>query len=327
MGDHWLYNIIKGEKKDWKPTFALQSTLNWMNALSFEITKEHGGTTKQKYDSCRNIFKSNTKIRSGDINLAPIFGPLYHSLNFTVSLISLKENEVSGPWMFPGAIVSWYYAVYNSFKSILASLDSRETETHSSLIKALNGQSLRPKLPHPFNMIAIRKKNVNYNTVFPDYPDSKSYDLSKSFTESRSAARGMILQYLNGTAKWESEKVKKRVLSKEDFDNFRTKKARKIRNEHLSNEINFMNCAFRYRGKANYRDSMFINYGRDNSLLDMTFIENMVIVAKFSFLCGFAYAERRIGKQNAKNFLDDIGTYFRGQDIANKKERFWEHIS
>lgn len=330
MQNHWLYEQIRIEKEkpDWEPTFALQGALNWMKVLSFEILKEHGASTNEQMKSCKDWFASNVKSKDADVPLAPIFGPLFHSLTFSVSLLSLSEHNVCAPWMFPGAVVSWYYAVYNAFKSILASFDGRQTDTHSSMIKALIGPSIRTKLPHPFNMVANRESGETYQVSLPSYPGARRHDLHTTFDDERSTAQGMLLAYLNGTAEWEVKKIKQRIMeeSKGKIANFRTKEAKARRDKHLPAEVNFLNCAFRYRGKANYRDSMFLAYGQDDKRLNSDFILNLGNVARFAFLCGLAYAECRIGKKKIRSFLTDVDVNLRGQVDATTNEKFWTNL-
>ena len=38
---YWLYDLIKVEQPDWEPMMAMQSTVNWIRALAFEIEQEH----------------------------------------------------------------------------------------------------------------------------------------------------------------------------------------------------------------------------------------------------------------------------------------------
>jgi hypothetical protein len=325
LSNQWLYEQMLLEKPTWKPDFALQSTLNWAKSLSFEISEEHGGSPREQIDSCRLWFTQRIKNRSGKIPLSPIFGPLFHSLTFSVSLVSLKEHGACGPWMFPGAVVLWYYAIYNAFKSILAAYDNRETHTHNQMIKSLIGNDIRPKLPHPFNMVAHHSSAEEYDVTLPNYTNAKKYKLAQNFDYTRPTAQGMLLSYLSGTASWQVEKVKEKLLKNRNFQfgNFRSNGARKIRDKCLPPEVNFLNCAFRYRGKANYRDSMFLAYGHDDMRLDPEFISDLINSSRFAFICGLVYAESRIGIRNVNDFLEDVNRNFRGQPQATAQEKFW----
>ncbi|HYE09740.1 MAG TPA: hypothetical protein VEF53_06135 [Patescibacteria group bacterium] len=324
--NYWIYDQIKVGNPDIEPMFALQSSINWIKALSYEIKVEHGNTISDQMDACRTVFSTNSRARQGGIPLGPIFSPLFHSLIFSMSLVSMYEKGASNPWMFSSAVVTWYYAIFNSFKSILASNSDRQTETHGALIKAFHEDGIRTKLPHPFNMVAIHIKGEDYATTLPNFPRATSSNIVSRFDDTRATAQGMLIAYMNGTANREVELIKERLKSEGKVINFRSKEAKAIRDKLLPIKVNIMNCAFRYRGKANYRDSIFVSYGRDNTLLNPSFIENLANVAKFSFVTGLAYAERRVGRTNTRAFINDINAHLRGLNQATTAERFWSGI-
>lgn len=324
----WLYEQLKKNNEEWEPIYAMNSTMNWMKALAFEITQEHGKTEQEQVQACRNIFKDITGCKNKP-ELDIVFGPLFHSLIFTESIQSVWYMDKNArPWMFASEIVKWYYAVYNSFKSILAAFNGQETSTHSSMIKALNGGTLRKNLPYPFNMVATKGKNEEYITTFEgkiNFNRQKNV-LREAFKKDRDLAKSMILEYLNGTSKYEVERIKNKILENATYKDFRTKQAREERDKKLPKEMNFLTCAFRYRGKANYRDSVFLAYGKDDKRLDREYLRSLLVVAKFSFICALVYAEKRLGKKTVKIFLEDVQRNFRGKDIAKQEELFWGNI-
>jgi hypothetical protein len=139
----------------------------------------------------------------------------------------------------------------------------------------------------------------------------------------------MLLTYLKGTAAWEVDKKKEELKKRDKFKDFRGKEARGKRNQQLQKnlpEINFLHCASRYRGKANYRDSIFLTYGQDDSRISLDFLEALETTARFAFLCGLAYSERRIGKFYTKDFLVDVSLHFRGQTHASQREKIWDGV-
>lgn len=334
MESQWLYEQIKNDtqlnSKSWNPEFSLPSTLNWMQALAYEITSEYGETSIEQFIQCRSSFAKKVKPLGRQTPLAPIFGSLFHALTFNVTLISMTEAQLCRPWIFPSAIVSWYYTVYNAFRCIVASsLGENPPEKHAALQKCLFGTNIRPNLPHPFNMLATYEHNEDYDILLPSYPETASSKLEETFTQTRSQSQGMIFSYLKGTASWEVDSRKPQIKKDLKVENFRTKEAREGRNEKLRKnlpEVNFLHCAFRYRGKANYRDSIFLTYGQDDSRISGLFVESLETVARFAFLCGLAYAERRVGKKSAKDFLIDVSRHFRGRVNASSKEKFWDEL-
>lgn len=255
MQPQWLYQLIQTSDSKWNPQFSYPSAINWIQALSFEIVQEHGASAIEQFTACRNLFTPTITPRHKNTSLAPVFASLFHSLTFSVSLTSLVEIQTCKPWMFTSAIVTWYYGVYNAFKAILAAHDGRQTETHAAMQKALFDPDIRAKLPHPFNMIATYQSKEIYSCELPNFADAKNANLVESFAYTRAQAQGMLLSYLKGTADWELGHHKHRLQDKHKLTSFRTKDAQSLRDQHLAKnlpEVNFLHCAFRYRGKAEW---------------------------------------------------------------------------
>jgi hypothetical protein len=87
-----------------------------------------------------------------------------------------------------------------------------------------------------------------------------------------------------------------------------------------------MNCAFRYRGKANYRDGIYISYGTRDIRNGKEFVEALSFTSRFSFVCALAFVTHRIGEQKTKAFIDDVSTNLRGNGQAENDERFWLNL-
>lgn len=67
--------------------------------------------------------------------------------------------------------------------------------------------------------------------------------------------------------------------------------------------------AFRYRGKANYRDAIYLSYGSDQSERLNQFIEDLCVVSGSYTLMAAHYLTRRIVRSDWEAFVEDIGTY------------------
>lgn len=67
----------------------------------------------------------------------------------------------------------------------------------------------------------------------------------------------MLLQYLLGTAGHYAERTKKQ-LSLQFPGGFKSAAARAARDGRLEKALGLIHCAFRYRGKANYRDALYL---------------------------------------------------------------------
>lgn len=321
MGN-WLYSEILKEDDLRAPMFARQSTINWMKAMRFEILREHGQSNKEQFESCLAHFKAAYAKKLTPININLIFESLYSALTYSLSLQTSSKNINKESWVLPSSIVSWYYSSYFSTLSMFSSTGQQVQDNHSSVYRAF-GSSLSEKMPHPFNMKATHIKNEEYLTTFPKYTDASSYSLSKTFPNTEIAAKGMILEYLSGNAKYYTWQTKQKILEKSSFSNFRTKEAKEERNRRIQKRIAFMHCAFRYRGKANYRDGIYLTYGSNSASESQEFIEDMAVVSKFLFIMGLALAYRTPLKDDVKKFVHDIDENLKGIDCLEDSECFW----
>jgi len=325
---YWLYQQIISDDSDREPQLALQSTINWVRSLAFEIAEEHGNSARGQYESCLRLFRGNTQGGGSSLGLQAVFEPLFSTLTNALSVVSssLGGDTDPRPWAVPGVVVSWYYAFYTAMRSMLAASGVNAPDTHSAVMRAV-GASLRTKLPHPLNMHAGWIRNEDFSKELPEYPGMGSRDLTVAFSPTRQYAQEMLLGYLSGTRRREVDKVKKRISAKHGFTNFRTSEARTARDEAIRSEsYNFMHCAFRYRGKANYRDAIYIAYGARELLHRDEFLRSLAESAKFAFVCALAFARVRLGKDAPGEFIADLSANLRGASAGRDDELFWKDL-
>ena len=123
---------------------------------------------------------------------------------------------------------------------------------------------------------------------------------------------GGLYSYLQGTAKYQKWKVEENVIKSKDYkrlevSNFRTKKARELRDSKLEKGmVNFLLQSFRYRGKAHYRDSVFLSYGDDRTEELKQFNKDLEIVAKSFLKMASKYVSMRVKEKDWKLFLSDL---------------------
>jgi hypothetical protein len=320
--DNWLYSEVLKQDDLRAPAFARQSTINWMKALRFEIMNEHGVSTKEQFGSCLRHFKKVYPKKLTTLNNSFIFESMYSSLTSSLALQTSAKNATSESWMLPSSIVSWYYSVYFSVLSMLGSTGQSVDDNHTSVYRAF-GSNLSDQMPHPFNMKASHVKNEDYKLKLPLHDSASSFSLSKTFPETEGAARGMLLEYLSGNTKYYTSLTKERILKKSSYHDFRTKLAKEDRNRQLPKTVAFMHCAFRYRGKANYRDGIYLTYGQNSAAETKAFLEDMAVVAKFMFVSGLALAYRSPLNSEVVQFIKDIDTNLKGVDSLSDDECFW----
>ena len=70
--------------------------------------------------------------------------------------------------------------------------------------------------------------------------------------------------------------------------------------------VNFLVQAFRYRGKVNYRDSIFMSYGEDHSEKIKTLCDDLVKVSYAFQRMAVFYLSRRVERGTWDFFVDDL---------------------
>lgn len=320
----WLYGLIKKDDADRTPDFARQSHLNWARALSYEIAQEHGATADAQWASAHTHFERVAKPRRPtDDVLAGVFEPLFGSVQWAASLVSLASRDSVDPWECPSATVTWYYANYNAFRAMLAACNDIPADTHAAVIRALNG-GLRRHLPHPFDMVATRTEGERYADTLPRHPQAARAGgpaavINGAFAENRAVAQAMLLEYLHGTAAYWRDDTKEKILAQGKFTSFKTKVAREERDSRLKQEVNFLDCAYRYRGKANYRDAIFLSYGHARAAVGPAFVRDLARSARFATVMAWAYVQRRFGSDVVKLFSADLRENFSGLDLFQRE--------
>lgn len=92
--------------------------------------------------------------------------------------------------------------------------------------------------------------------------------------------------------------------------------AREERNRKLQKEIGFLHCAFRYRGKANYRDAIYLTYGTREPSAMPNFLEDLAATSKFFVVLALSFAEQQYNTAEVVTFLADVRQHLRGISVA-----------
>jgi hypothetical protein len=242
-----------------------------------------------------------------------------------MSLTTLANERRSVAWHRPAAVVTWYYAIYGSARSMFASAGQPVTDNHAAAMRTYVSV-LRERMPHPFDMIARHTKAEEYDLLLPCYPSTSKYDIKLAFAPSSHVARGMLLQYLSGTADWYLDRTKERLKRSHKIANFHKKEAKALRDKAVEQSIGFLHSAFRIRGKANYRDAMFLTYGARELNASPEFVSSLATTARFATLAALALAERQIGSEAIQSFVRDLGSNIRGVAAATPDETYWSAV-
>jgi len=88
---------------------------------------------------------------------------------------------------------------------------------------------------------------------------------------------------------------------------FRTKIAQELRDKRLSGRgIGFLHQAFRYRGKANYREALYLGYGTSVETTLALYIDDLSVVLDAFVTAAGLFCARRLGAAVWSEFVSDI---------------------
>ena len=308
----WLLNRLFDTKDQPKPRFAFQGTVNWMRSLS--ILVENGSFEDNKI---KDHYKSVNRRKPNSNADTLVFENMMMAFHNHASLVRLTK-DVTHPYdVCRTAIINWYYATYFTCSAMIAAASGSKQETHAHTAKVWQSDIVNAGLVmSPFSLsLSSLVENVIEQEI-SSYRGRNKYDLN-AYAENDDEAWGAVVSYLKGTWDYEKGRVEERIKTSREFkalgvDNFRTKAARTLRDEQLAkNGVNYLIQAFRYRGKANYRDSIFLSYGDDNSEKIRVFVEDLKKVSYAFQRMAAYYLSRRVEQGTWEKFIVDLEEHSR----------------
>lgn len=286
--------------------FALPSTIHWMRALA--ILVEDIGLD---FKTAKKFYANVQRRQLSDREINSVCEQLLFALHQLASLQAISDVKNKADVARIG-IVAWYYGVYGAASAMIAAGDGSFPDTHAATAQQWDRQFAAEGLAMP--PFADRLSNLVQKTVEQELVPARARG-THSLTilpASSQQAWGCCAEYLSGTAKWEQWNIQERLLEHRDFkklqvNNFRTKNARAMRDVWYSKRsIAFLHQASRYRGKANYRDAIYLAYGKSVPKLVDGFIDDLAKVLRgFTVMVG-GYVSMRMGRDHWSAFVDDI---------------------
>ena len=286
--------------------FALPSTINWMRALAILVEDQtlNFGEARRFYSSVQRRAVSDREVNS-------ICEQLLFALHQIAGLraIATASNKADVARI---GIVAWYYGIYGAASAMIAAADGSFPETHAATAMqwARHFPTNRLAMP-PF---ADRLSDLSDATIERELAPMRArgkHSLTVAPTTA-TQAWGCCTEYVSGTASWEQWNIREQVKDTREFkdlgtDNFRTAAAKKLRDARYEKRgIAFLHEASRHRGKANYRDAIYLAYGKSVPALLSGFIDDLErVLVGFSAMAA-AYASMRMGRDTWTAFIDDL---------------------
>ena len=287
--------------------FSLPSTINWMRAMAMIV--EH-----EKIQASRAaVLYAGVSARKMTVQQEnTIFEQLLFALHQCSALRALKNSSCKADVARVG-IVSWYYGIYASASAMVTAKDGSFQDDHTGTARIWDQQIAVPGLmspPFDVRITSLVKKTADFELsgLSPD----KRFPLVGGAPSSIDEAFSVCLGYLSGSVNWWRWRTEEDVKNSKDFrdlgfSNFRKKEAQELRDARLAKKsVSFLHQAFRYRGKANYRDAIFLGYGASVDTKLATYVDDLsAVLEAFTTLAG-VFCSRRLGSKVWDSFLSDL---------------------
>jgi hypothetical protein len=286
--------------------FALPSTIHWMRALAILVDD-----LALDFGAARRFYATVQRRAVAEREVNSICEQLLFALHQIASLRAITNVPNKADVARIG-IVAWYYGIYGAASAMVAAADGSFPDTHAAT-------AVQWARHFPANGLAMppfddRLSNLLDETIQRELAPMRARGRHSLTIAPTTAAEawGCCAEYVSGTASWEQWNVREQVKETREFkdlgtDSFRTTAARKLRDARYERRgIAFLHEAFRYRGKANYRDAIYLAYGKSVPALLTGFVDDLErVLTGFSAMAA-GYASIRMGRDIWAAFLDDL---------------------
>ena len=288
------------------PRFAFPSTVNWMKALALLVDAD-----PISFSSAKSHYGSIGKRAITSLVENTVFEQLLLGLHHLSALQKIKDIRPGADVARVG-VLAWYYGVTNAASAMIVAQNGSFQENHSGTAAAWDREIAARNLA--LGVFGWRVSNLLESAFKPEIDAYRSNSTGNLLVPpiTESDAIGVAASYLSGSANWYVWRAAEDVKRTKEFknlkvDNFRTRAARELRNDKLSKRsIGFLHQASRYRGKANYREALFLAYGRSNDhKLDTFVVDQANVLHAFLGMAG-AFASRKLGKRLWDEFIADV---------------------
>jgi hypothetical protein len=286
------------------PEYALQSTVSWMRSLEF-LTRTINYTTASA--AYQGLGRRDMHVLVENTVLEQLFLALHH--------LSALQTMTGAPVQADVArlgILGWYYGISNAASAMTAAQNGSFQEDHAGTARMWDSAIAAQGLAiGPFGWRVTTLVEKDYASEVEAYRNGNQGSLQWAIA-SESEAIGAAASYLKGSAKWHAEKQESAVRETREFkalqvDNFRTKAARELRDSKLAGRpMGFVHQASRYRGKANYREALFLAYGKDTEKTLRGFVSDQAAVLRAFIAMAGAFSARKLGRTTWEAFVADV---------------------
>ena len=244
--------------------YSTPAMYNWIKSLVIIIESSDDFC----HNSLSDLYKKENRLNFKDDGklIALTYENILMSLNYYSALKALASFDNLSDTLING-VISWYYCIYNLSKAMITANKKGFIDPNHGKVASnwTHDFSLKKKIPAPFDLsVTNLAEEKELRNSYKKSAQLKNYNLFKTPEGLEQAEIGNKM-YLCGLLKYKREDIEKSLKKNHKLNNFRTNKAKAILEEKLTKTkpFGFLNMAFRYRGKANYRDALFLTYYPD----------------------------------------------------------------
>lgn len=306
----WLLNKLFAHGDQPKPRFAFHGTVNWMRGLAILIEDE------SSHEVVRQSFQAVQRRQPNEVADALAYECLTMSMHNIAAIVSMGTIESPYP-IVRTAIIAWYYATYYAAKAMLAAASGADPQTHAAAGRIWQAEIVERSLAiSPFNLSITDITPNNVRDRIAELRGTNTHDLNTE-PDGPDAAWGALYSYLKGTAEYEQWRLEEIVKDsapyrQRGYTNFRTSDAKALRDAKLQPaHVNYLVQAFRYRGKANYRDAIYLSYGQDDTARLNQFVADLQSVAEAFTSMAAHYVSKRVVRDDWREFVADLNEHAR----------------
>ena len=291
-----------------KPHFALHSTINWMRALALLVDEEDINPT-----TAMNFYSSKVSPRRAiEQQVNTTMEQLLFSLHQCSALHALQTLPSKADAARVGNI-AWYYGIYEAASAMVTAQSGSLQDSHTKTANTWDHQIVqRGFIMPPFDAritTLVKKDTERELATLLTVPE---FNLASNPPETKDEAQGAFHAYLSGSAKWWQWRIQEDVMKTKDFRNlgvinFKKKVAQQLLNKGLSKRsMGFLHQAIRYRGKANYRDVLYLGYSKSTETKLTGYIDDLSKVLDAFVTCAGVFCSCRLGNSVWNEFIDDV---------------------
>ncbi len=266
------------------------------------------------HQELRQFYQTVQRRRANEEADALAYECLTMSMHNVSAINSMETIENPYP-IVRSAIIAWYYATYYAAKAMLAASSGTDPQTHANAGRIWQSEIVDAHLAKsPFDLSISDITPTNVRQKIATLRGGNTHDLNAEPADSE-MARGALYSYLNGSAEYEQGRLEEIVkdspaYKQGGYTSFRSNAAKALRDAKLSPaHVNYLVQAFRYRGKANYRDAIYLSYGQDDTERLQQFVTDLGVAGGSFSLMASHYVSRRVVRNDWTLFVADIEEY------------------